>query len=87
MSADDIRAMFAAVYDRPDGTKAMWVGHRSQGGNYLPRMQAIPQEAITPGVVNIVTIAHDVGCLIWRTGYCNCDPDLSVAPAPPEGSR
>ena len=82
MKADeDIKAMFAATFEQADGRRGLWVGHRSQGGNYVAKVQGIPAAAITPGVVNIATIAHDDWCLIWWTGYCNCNPDISVAPA------
>lgn len=62
----------------PDAPRAvLWVAPAGQGGNYVAKLEALARTLSTTRRY-IVDIGHDDGCLIWRLGYCTCDPTLTV---------
>jgi hypothetical protein len=56
---------------------ALWLAPPGQGGNYVAKLAALARTLPSTGS-HIVDIAHDRWCLIYRTGYCNCNPDVTV---------
>ncbi len=38
---------------------------------------------VKPGEVSIIDVRHDSWCSIWRTGTCNCSPDIEVREVQP----
>ena len=50
--------------------------------NYAREVAALVVSAVlTRGEVYAVDILHDDGCAIWKGGYCDCNPAVSVSPA------
>jgi hypothetical protein len=44
---------------------------------YLERILKIVAE-VKPGILNHVSVRHDNGCKIWKTGVCSCNPDVEI---------
>jgi hypothetical protein len=55
----------------------LWLAPAGQGGNYVAKLAALARRLPRTGS-HIVDIAHDRWCLIYRVGYCNCDPTVTV---------
>ena len=51
----------------------------SEEGNYLAKLRRLIREGkIPPGSTNLVTVAHDDWCAVFRGEACNCNPDVSI---------
>jgi hypothetical protein len=57
---------------------ALWVGPPGQGGNYVGKLLALAASLAGAPGPHIVDVAHDGGCLIWRLGYCSCNPTVTL---------
>ncbi len=55
----------------------LWLAPAGQGGNYVAKLAILARTLPSTGS-HIVDIAHDRWCLIYRVGYCNCDPTVTV---------
>jgi len=68
---------------RPRGVR---IGN-APGGNYLPAVELLGEQVARHGrgTVTQVRIAHDEWCGIFHGRPCDCDPDVSVVPAPEAG--
>lgn len=91
---DDIRAMFApfpggrppvagrfeyTTRPLPAGQRALWAHEPGLGGNYVPALdRLVASSKVRRGGVYLAHIAHDDDCLIWRTSYCTCRPDITL---------
>jgi hypothetical protein len=49
---------------------------------YKKLMKLVAEGKVSPGRINEVDICHDDWCRIYRGGYCNCDPEIRLRPAP-----
>jgi hypothetical protein len=57
--------------------------HDPRKHNYYEKlMKLVAQGEVPPGRVSEVDIYHDDWWLIYRGGYCNCDPEVRLRPQP-----
>lgn len=48
--------------------------------NYFQEVMKLAKE-VPKGGLKIVTVAHDDWCAIYKGGYCNCKPEISMKDA------
>ncbi len=44
----------------------------------LERLIAAGKLPVVVGKANLIDVAHDNGCGIFRGGFCDCDPDIKL---------
>jgi hypothetical protein len=53
--------------------------------NYYEKlMRLIERSELPPGRITEVNVYHDDWCRVYRGGYCDCDPEVELRPAPEE---
>jgi hypothetical protein len=51
--------------------------------NYYQKViELFEQGKVPPGCIREVDVWHDEWCDIYRGGYCNCEPEVTVRPPP-----
>jgi hypothetical protein len=49
---------------------------------YKKLLRLLEQAELTPGRLRAVNVYHDDWCRVYRGGYCDCDPEIELLPAP-----